>query len=90
MTRNNSALYGVFFAAPIPRTDDPTASRPMWNLLTNRRRALRLARQTRGTCMVIPRGMDKGVWGSVRAWDAPTFRVTADLVVDYRKAVRRG
>lgn len=77
--RNNSALYGVFF---VQGTIVPV---PCFGLMTNRRKALQAAKMRQGYVMVIPRGMDRSIWGSIRAWDAPTFRHTADLVADFRK-----
>lgn len=77
--RNNSALYGVFYV-------DPATGRPCWGLRTNRRRAVSAARAHKGQVRVIPNGMSRGIWGSVTSWDAPTFRVTSDLVADFREA----
>jgi hypothetical protein len=59
------SLYGVF----LPDNK--------WALVTNKRKALTLARKRCGYVTSMPY-KDSGP-----SWDAPTFRVCSDLVADY-------
>lgn len=68
--------YGIFFT-------DKTTKRGMMAFSTRKREAETFARQNAGT---IGR-MSGAVWrDGVRAggWDAPTFKVSAEIVADYR------
>jgi hypothetical protein len=65
-------LYGIFAVTP--------TGRPVWAMSYNRRRADRLARLHTGYVTVM---RDDPF---VTTWDAPTFRVLSDVVVDYRRA----
>lgn len=71
---NRRNLYGVFYQRE---------GRAVWGLRTRQDRAKREAQRHNGYCMVLAGGLSGA--GQPASWDAPTFRVTADLLVDYRR-----
>lgn len=64
------AHYGIFWT-------DHTIGRDMWARCTNRRTAERHARKVGGYVVRV-------ATGGRMAWDAPTFRVSGDMIADYR------
>lgn len=51
-----------------------------WGLTRRKREALKFAKRHRG----YVHKLDDSGWGSPSSWDAPTFRVTADRIADFR------
>lgn len=69
--------YGVFFRLHGPEPQGGYHSLARWARLTNKRDALRMAKRVRGEVRTM--------LASGSAWDAPTYRVCSDLIVDFRR-----
>lgn len=87
-------LYGIFWnelthhTAECTEANDRsprelcTCPKPMWCMSRRKRDAIAKAKAMNGYVGVIRHAYG---YGSPQSWDAPTFRVTMDLVADYRR-----